>query len=71
MFKCHGSFHHLKNNSLKYLTCNTEKTQNHTLNKNLIIKQICMDKLHQKNNSALWFTIKNIIYTFQNITSKA
>ncbi|OKX41771.1 hypothetical protein AWP92_10240 [Escherichia coli] len=42
MFKCHGSFHHLKNNSLKYLTCNTEKTQNHTLNKNLIIKQwIC------------------------------
>ncbi|EFH2516586.1 TPA: hypothetical protein HH898_001332, partial [Escherichia coli] len=48
VFKCHGSFHHLKNNSLKYLTCNTEKTQNHTLNKNLIIKQICMDKLQDE-----------------------
>ncbi len=36
------------NDSLKYLTCNTEKTQNHTLNKNLIIKQICMDKLQDE-----------------------
>ncbi|WP_149011919.1 hypothetical protein, partial [Escherichia coli] len=44
----YGSFHHLKNDSLKYLTCNTEKTQNHTLNKNLIIKQICMDKLQDE-----------------------
>mgnify|MGYP005855900451 CR=1 FL=1 len=41
-------YHNLKNNSLKYLTCNTEKTQNHTLNKNLIIKQICMDKLQDE-----------------------
>ncbi|KEJ68300.1 hypothetical protein AB67_5580 [Escherichia coli 5-366-08_S1_C3] len=48
MFKCHGSFHYLKNNSLKYRICNTEKTQNHTLNKNLIIKQICMDKLQDE-----------------------
>ncbi|WP_106424941.1 hypothetical protein, partial [Escherichia coli] len=44
----HGSFHYLKNNSLKYRICNTEKTQNHTLNKNLIIKQICMDKLQDE-----------------------
>ncbi|EGD4781127.1 hypothetical protein DUN12_26330 [Escherichia coli] len=43
-----GSFHYLKNNSLKYRICNTEKTQNHTLNKNLIIKQICMDKLQDE-----------------------
>ncbi|EGW94532.1 hypothetical protein ECSTECEH250_2626 [Escherichia coli STEC_EH250] len=48
-----------------------KKTQNHTLNENLIIKQVCMDKPHQKNNSALWFTFKIIIYTFQNITSTA
>ena len=41
-------YHNLKNNSLKYQTCNTEKTQNHTLNRNLIIKQICMDKLQDE-----------------------
>ncbi|MDS1446428.1 hypothetical protein [Shigella boydii] len=42
--KCSG----IKRSYLKYLTCNTEKIQNHTLNKNLIIKQICMDKLQDE-----------------------